>query len=151
VIHRNCFQQAAAYDQCNALPYFVTNVPELHGCHKQANSLDVLTKHIAKVISPRRSSHKSRCNRSPFVINCRAMSGVSSDLEHALTQLDPRSAILLEQLVRDALALVRENNPHAAVDPNGWPVGHFEKYIGCLAGDDWQPPLDPPPESVPTF
>jgi hypothetical protein len=34
---------------------------------------------------------------------------------------------------------------------NGWPAGYFEKYAGCLAGDDWQPPADPPPERTPDW
>jgi hypothetical protein len=82
------------------------------------------------------------------------MSGVTSELEQALNQLDARSAVLLEQLVRDALALVRQKGfvkNGIPVDAMGWPVGHFERYAGCLAGDDWQPPADPPAEPVPAF
>jgi hypothetical protein len=76
------------------------------------------------------------------------MSSVALELEQTLKQLDAQSATLLEQLVRDALALVQQNGAAASggsVDAGGWPVGHFEKYAGCLAGDDWQPPADPPP------
>jgi hypothetical protein len=84
---------------------------------------------------------------------CR-MSGVTLELEQALSQLDPRSATLLEQLVRDALALVRQKGlvpSGGPVDARGWPVGYFEKYAGCLVGDDWQPPADPPPDPIPTW
>jgi len=82
------------------------------------------------------------------------MSGITLELEQALHQLDPKSATLLEQLVRDALALVRQSGDqagHGPLDALGWPVGHFEKYAGSLAGDDWQPPADPPPEPTPTW
>jgi hypothetical protein len=82
------------------------------------------------------------------------MSGVTSELEQALNQMDARSATLLEQLVRDALALVRQKGlvtSGTPVDAMGWPVGYFQKYVGCLAGDDWQPPLDPPPDPVPAL
>lgn len=77
------------------------------------------------------------------------MSGVTLELEQTLSQLDAQSAALLERLVRDALSLVRQKGAAAAtsaVDALGWPVGYFEKYAGCLAGDDWQPAPDPPPE-----
>jgi len=82
------------------------------------------------------------------------MSRVTLELEQALHRLDAQSATLLEQLVRDALALVRERGDrtaHDSVDAMGWPVGHFEKYAGSLAGDDWQPPADPPPEPTPSW
>jgi hypothetical protein len=46
-------------------------------------------------------------------------------------------------------ALPATVNGSIAVDAKGWPAGYFEKYAGCLAGDDWQPPADPPPEPAP--
>ena len=82
------------------------------------------------------------------------MRGIASELERALAEADARSAALLEQLVRDALALFRQRGVPAAkvpADANGWPVGYFEKYAGCLAGDDWQPPADPPPDPTPSW
>ena len=82
------------------------------------------------------------------------MSSIASELERELNRLDHASATLLEQLVRDALALVRQKGPErvgGAVDSRGWPVGHFEKFAGCLAGDDWEPPADPPPEPTPDW
>ena len=82
------------------------------------------------------------------------MSDVALELKQALNQLPPPSATLLEQLVRDALALVRQTNPTSTNDPvdaMGWPIGFFERYAGCLASDDWQPPIDPPPASIPAW
>jgi len=82
------------------------------------------------------------------------MSGITLELEKTLNQLDARSATLLEQLVRDALALVERNDStprEGAVDARGWPIGHFERYAGSLVGDDWQPPADPPPEPMPVW
>ena len=80
------------------------------------------------------------------------MSTLTLDLQASLNDLDSDSATKLERLVRDAIALVRPAKKVAgtgAVDKNGWPVGHFEKYGGCLAGEDWNPPADPPPEPSP--
>ena len=43
------------------------------------------------------------------------------ELEQALNQLDAQSATLLERLVRDALALVRQKiTPSGEVDAKGW-------------------------------
>lgn len=77
------------------------------------------------------------------------MSAVPQELEQTLSQLDSQSAVALERLVRDAMALAHSAKRVGAVDAKGWPVGYFEKYTGCLAGDDWQPPADPPPEPSP--
>jgi hypothetical protein len=76
------------------------------------------------------------------------MSALTNELEQTLSELDGQSAIALERLVRDAIALARpaKTNGTTALDAKGWPAGYFEKYEGCLAGDDWQPPADPPPE-----
>lgn len=66
------------------------------------------------------------------------MSSVTSELEQALNQLDARSAMLLEHLVRDAPALARRKGLAAngsPVDAMGWPVGYFQKYAGCLADE----------------
>ena len=50
-------------------------------------------------------------------------------------------------------AVARALPPHlpAGSIAQGWPVGYFEKYPGCLAGDNWQPPADPPPERTPAW
>lgn len=52
------------------------------------------------------------------------------------------------QWAREAVekALPTTDQLSSAVDVKGWPIGHFEKHAGCLAGDDWQPPVDPRPE-----
>lgn len=78
------------------------------------------------------------------------MSTLALDLQATIEELDPDSATKLERLVRDAIALAQPSKSKSpAVDANGWPVGHFEKYAGCLAGEDWDPPADPPPEPAP--
>jgi len=81
-----------------------------------------------------------------------AMSTLTVDLQTTLKELDSDSATKLERLVRDAMALarpVRKTASAGVVDKNGWPVGHFEKFAGCLAGEQWEPPADPPPEPSP--
>ena len=79
------------------------------------------------------------------------VSALTNELEQTLRELDEHSALALERLVRDAITLARpaKSNGITALDSKGWPVGYFEKYAGCLAGDDWQPPADPPPEPSP--
>jgi hypothetical protein len=80
------------------------------------------------------------------------MSTLTVDLQATLRKLDPDSASKLERLVRDAMALADGSPPRSGeVDANGWPVGHFEKFAGCLAGEDWEPPADPPPEPSPEW
>ena len=80
------------------------------------------------------------------------MSTVTLDLQATLKNLDPDSALKLERLVRDAIALAQPSKVSAVeVDAKGWPVGHFEKYAGCLAGEEWEPPEDPPPEPIPNW
>ena len=80
------------------------------------------------------------------------MSTLAADLQAAIAELDPDSATKLERLVRDAMALAQPSQPRPVeVDAKGWPVGHFEKYAGCLAGEEWEPPADPPPEPTPEW
>ena len=78
------------------------------------------------------------------------MSTLAVDLQATLAEIDADSATKLERLVRDAIELARPpNKPELSmIDANGWPVGHFEKYAGSLAGDDWNPPEDPPTEPL---
>ena len=81
-----------------------------------------------------------------------AMSTLTADLQATIAELDPDSASKLERLVRDAMALAQPSKAQpVVVDAKGWPVGHFEKYAGCLAGEEWEPPDDPPPEPVPEW
>lgn len=77
------------------------------------------------------------------------MSAVALKLQQTLATLDPAEASLLERLVDDALALVQKRpnkKPDGAVDANGWPVGHFEKYAGIFANEPFDMPVDTPPE-----
>jgi hypothetical protein len=78
-----------------------------------------------------------------------AMSTVTLDLQATLNELDAEAAFKLERLVRDAISLAKPPKVKAVeVDAKGWPVGHFEKFAGCLAGEEWNPPADPPPEPI---
>jgi hypothetical protein len=70
------------------------------------------------------------------------------ELEKTLRQLDPKSASLLERLVRDALALVRQKEPDRPPKTdktNGWPAGYFERTVGAFANEPLDFPEDPPP------
>lgn len=74
------------------------------------------------------------------------------DLEASLKELDPASAARLERLVRDAIALAQPAKADSAeVDSNGWPIGYWEKYAGCLAGEQWDLPVDRPPTPNPKW
>ena len=78
------------------------------------------------------------------------MRTLALDLQATLNELDADSASKLERLVRDAISLAQQLKAKSGeIDANGWPVGHFEKYAGCLAGEEWEPPDDPPPEPTP--
>jgi len=80
------------------------------------------------------------------------MSGITLELEQALNHLDARSASLLERLVRDALALVRQNIASSDITgSNGWPVGYFEKTAGSFANEPFDLPDDPPPTPNPDW
>ena len=80
------------------------------------------------------------------------MSTVALDLQDTLNELDSSSASKLERLVRDAIALARPSMAKPVeIDSKGWPVGHFEKFAGCLADEEWELPNDPPPESIPEW
>lgn len=61
------------------------------------------------------------------------MSPLALDLQTTLKQLDPDSASKLERLVRDAMDLAQPSKSKSgSVDAKGWPIGHFEKFAGCL-------------------
>ncbi len=80
------------------------------------------------------------------------MSTLTADLQDTLKKLDPDAASKLERLVRDAMDLAGPTPPKAgAVDANGWPLGYWEKFSGCLAGEQWDLPDDPPPEPTPDW
>ena len=80
------------------------------------------------------------------------MSTLALDVEKTLRSLDPPRASALERVFRDLLAFAGEGGSSgngeqpAAVDANGWPIGYWEQYAGCLAGEEWEPSPDPPPE-----
>ena len=78
------------------------------------------------------------------------MSKLTLDLQSTLNQLDADSAAKLERLVRDAIALARPaRSVNGGEDDKGWPVGYWEKFGGCIAGERWDLPDDPPPDSLP--
>lgn len=82
------------------------------------------------------------------------MNTPEAEITEALRTLDPEEArslgrVIHEVLVRHRVAPPVSAPPPAAVDEKGWPVGYWEKFAGCLAGDDWEPSPDPPPEPHP--
>jgi hypothetical protein len=61
---------------------------------------------------------------------------VSEELDQALDRLDPQTAALLEQTVRDAVALASKRVPGSEVrDALGYPVGYFEATAGGFQGE----------------
>jgi len=78
------------------------------------------------------------------------MSTIALDLQTTLKELAPDSAIKLERLVRDAIALARpaRKPDDQGVDANGWPIGYFERTAGCFADQPFEAPDDPPPEPL---
>ena len=86
-----------------------------------------------------------------FVVSCQifAMNSIGAELQATMAALDPDAANQLEKLVRDAMASTHPAKiKSAGLDVNGWPAGHFERFAGCLAGEAWDPPADPPPEPI---
>jgi hypothetical protein len=71
------------------------------------------------------------------------MSSLAIDLDHVLSRVDRETAALLEQTVRDALALAeRRAQKSDRIDALGYPVGYFEATAGSFSGQ----PLDAPRE-----
>jgi len=81
------------------------------------------------------------------------MSTLTKELEQTLNALDGHSAVALERLVRDAIALARPAKVQGTppLDAKGWPTGYFEKTAGCFAGEPFDIPGDPPPSSSPDW
>lgn len=78
------------------------------------------------------------------------MSTLTTELAQILNELDDRSARALERLVRDAMELARPAQSNgAAVAERGWPVGYFEQTAGSFAGEPFDLPDDPPPDTTP--
>ena len=75
------------------------------------------------------------------------------ELEEALSQLDARSAVALERLVRDAVTLARSARPvsTSGCDAKGWPTGYFETTAGSFAQEPLDFPNDPPPGPTPVW
>ena len=80
------------------------------------------------------------------------MSTLTLDLQAILEKLDSDSASKLERLVRDAIDLARPSKATPVeVDAKGWPLGYWEKFAGCMAGEQWDLPDDPPAEPTPEW
>ncbi|HEY2413269.1 MAG TPA: hypothetical protein VGI40_13550 [Pirellulaceae bacterium] len=74
------------------------------------------------------------------------MSSLANDLDKVLGQVDRQTAVLLEQTVRDALALAQRTGTVAdASDTMGYPLGYFESTAGSFANE----PLDAPHDFEP--
>jgi len=77
------------------------------------------------------------------------MSAVGTKLTETFGSLDPIRIETLETTCSDTLATNFPEKP-PEVDANGWPIGYWESFAGCLdEDDDWQPSDDPPPEPHP--
>lgn len=69
------------------------------------------------------------------------MHPITRELEDVLDRLDPQTAFMLEQTVRDALAWAsRRSVTPMATDNFGYPIGYFEATEGSFAHE----PLDRP-------
>ena len=85
------------------------------------------------------------------------MSALTLEITETLNALDPKRARALERAIHELLVVVRPDAaigdsqlPQAgAVDANGWPIGYWEQFAGCLEGEEWDPSPDPPPEPHP--
>ena len=76
------------------------------------------------------------------------MHSVSQELDSLLNRLDPETASLLEQAVRDAAALaVKRTAVDNAVDQLGYPAGYFESTAGSFADEPLTAPGELPFES----
>jgi hypothetical protein len=64
------------------------------------------------------------------------MSSLATELDCVLRSVDRETASLLEQAVRDALALAqRRALGSGPADPLGYPLGYFESTAGSFAGE----------------
>lgn len=81
------------------------------------------------------------------------MSTLTAEITETLKTLDPVRAKALERALHEILVAVRAPTSPAAtppqVDAKGWPIGYWEKFAGCLEGDEWEPQPDLPPEPHP--
>jgi hypothetical protein len=73
------------------------------------------------------------------------MSPLATDLEKVLNQVDPQTATLLEQTVRDALALAQRRTLVAGpADDMGYPLGYFESTAGSFSNEPLEAPRELP-------
>ena len=80
------------------------------------------------------------------------MHPVSEQLDQALNCLDRETASLLEQTVRDAVALASKRASRREVtDSLGYPVGYFEATAGSFQGEPLERPPDLPLETRETW
>ena len=69
------------------------------------------------------------------------MNTLARDLDRMLAQLDGETAVLLENAVRDALALAERRSMLAEVkDPLGYPMGYFEATAGSFVDEPLEAP-----------
>lgn len=84
------------------------------------------------------------------------MTTLEAEITETLKSLDPLRAKAFERAIHELLLVVRPEvrtgkltSPPAAVDAKGWPLGYWEKFAGCWADLEFEPPADPPPEQHP--
>lgn len=76
------------------------------------------------------------------------MNVLARDLDNTLSRLDSETAALLENAVRDALALAERRSASVeARDPLGYPAGYFEATAGSFANEPLDVPGDLPLET----
>lgn len=80
------------------------------------------------------------------------MHSLSEELDQALNRLDPQTASLLEQTVRDAVALASKRvSSSAGTDALGYPLGYFDATAGSFEGEPLERPADLPLETRETW
>ena len=67
------------------------------------------------------------------------MTSLIQELEQRLQDLDPDTARMVEQLVRDALALAGSHS-RGTNSADGRPEGYFQRTAGSLAGEPFDRP-----------
>jgi len=76
---------------------------------------------------------------------------LSADLAARLEAVSAAQKVAPAKWATEAVARALPPDLPTGPKARGWPAGYFEQYPGCLAGDDWQPPADPPPERTPDW
>ena len=83
------------------------------------------------------------------------MTALEIEIAETLKSLDPLRAKAFERAIHELLLVVRPDakasilTPSTMVDAKGWPLGYWEKFAGCWADLEFEPPADPPPEPHP--